>query len=230
VLALTMLQRIVGRDVLGRVMGIQHTLMITGLLAGSSLAPLVVAVGGVKTGLVVAGGLLGCFALATLPRAREIDRATAVRTAELADRVALLSRAGMFEAATPPILEALAGSLVAEHLAAHTVVVREGDEPDDMWIIASGTLDVTTRGTAGGEPVFVNRLGPGDYFGEIGLLREMARTATVTTAAECALWRLPGTEFLRIVNEGTALSTNLRAGMIARLAGTHAGLVVEQPT
>ena len=230
VLALTMLQRIVSREVLGRVMGIQHTLMIAGMLAGSALAPLIVAVGGVKSGLVVAGGLLGCFALATLPRAREVDRATATRAAELADRVALLSRAGMFEAAAPPTLEALAASLVPEHLAAHTVVVREGDQPDDIWIVASGTLDVTARGAAGREPVVVNRLGPGDYFGEIGLLRDMPRTATVTTTGECELWRLPGDEFLRIVNEGTALSTNLRAGMVARLAHTHAGRVAEQTT
>ena len=228
VLALTMLQRLVSREVLGRVMGIQHTLMITGMLVGSGLAPIIVAVGGVKSGLVVAGGLLGCFAFATLPRAREVDRATAARAAELAERVALLSRAGMFEAAAPPTVEALAASLVAERLTAHTVVVREGDDPDDMWIVASGTLAVTSRGEAGGEPVAVAHLGPGDYFGEIGLLRDMPRTATVTTIEECALWRLPGAEFLRIVNDGTALSTNLRTRMVARLARTHASRLAEQ--
>ena len=101
--------------------------------------------------------------------------------------MALLARAEMFEAATPPTLEALAGSLAAEHVAAHTVVVREGDEPDDMWIVASGTLDVTTGGAV------VNHLGPGDYFGEIGLVRDIPRTATVTTNVECDLWRLPAT-------------------------------------
>ena len=228
VLALTMLQRLVSREVLGRVMGIQHTLMITGMLVGSGLAPIIVAVGGVKSGLVVAGGLLGCFAFATLPRAREVDRATAARAAELAERVALLSRAGMFEAAAPPTVEALAASLVAERLTAHTVVVREGDDPDDMWIVASGTLAVTSRGAAGGEAVEVAHLGPGDYFGEIGLLRDMPRTATVTTIEECALWRLPGAEFLRIVNDGTALSTNLRTRMVARLARTHASRLAEQ--
>jgi CRP-like cAMP-binding protein len=209
-------------------MGIQHTLMITGMLAGSALAPLIVAVAGVKTGLVVAGGVLGCFTLATLPRAREVDRATATRAAELADRVALLSRAGMFEAAAPPTLEALAGGLVAEHPAAHTVVVREGDEPDDIWIVAAGTLTVTRRGAADGDAVVVGHLGPGDYFGEIGLLRHVPRTATVTTTGECALWRLPGDEFLRLVNEGTALSTSLRAGIVSRLARTDAARVAEQ--
>jgi MFS family permease len=229
VLALTMLQRIVSREVLGRVMGIQHTLMITGMLLGSGLAPLIVAVGGVKSGLVVAGGLLGCFAFATLPRAREVDRATAARAAELAERVTLLSRAGMFEAAAPPTVEALAASLVAERLTAHTVVVREGDDPDDMWIVATGTLAVTSRGEAGGEPVEVAHLGPGDYFGEIGLLRDMPRTATVTTIEDCVLWRLPGAEFLRIVNDGTALSTNLRTRMVARLARTHASRLAETP-
>ena len=51
----------------------------------------------------------------------------------------------MFEAAPPATLEALAGSLIAEHVAAGTDVVRAGDKPDDIWLVATGTLDVTSR-------------------------------------------------------------------------------------
>jgi CRP-like cAMP-binding protein len=50
----------------------------------------------------------------------------------------------------------------------------------------------------------------------------------VTTTSDCALWRLPGHEFLRLVNEGATLSTNLRAGIVSRLARVDAGRVAEQ--
>ena len=76
----------------------------------------------------------------------------------------------------------------------------------------------------------MNRLAPGDYFGEIGLLHHVPRTATVTTSSDCDLWRLDGDDFLRIVNQGAGTSARLRAGIATRLARTRSSRTIEQPT
>ncbi|HEY3832727.1 MAG TPA: MFS transporter [Acidimicrobiia bacterium] len=216
VITMTMLQRVVSGDVLGRVLGILDSLSVTGIIVGSALAPLFVSAIGLQSALIVAGALVLVLTLLVVPRARDIDRAAAATTAALAERVALLSNAEMFEAAAQTTIEALAASLVAEHVAAGTVVVREGDEPDDMWLVAAGTLEVTSLG-AGGSDVVIDHQGPGGYFGEIGLLRGIPRTATVTATSDCDLWRLSGDDFLRVVNQGNDVSANLRTGMTASL-------------
>ena len=144
VISLTMLQRILPPDVLGRVFGIFDSLTVAGILIGSLLAPVIVAVFGLQAALVLAGSLLVVFTLLVLPRARNIDRKAAARVGELRPRVESLERLGIFEAASPQTLEALAASLTEEVVSAGEVVIREGDPPDDLFVIVSGTLDVTS--------------------------------------------------------------------------------------
>ena len=64
-------------------------------------------------------------------------------------------------------------------------------------------------------------MGPGDYFGEIGLIENIPRTATVTTASDCRLLRISGQDFLRIVAERPRIGGNLRPGIATRMARTH---------
>ena len=59
-----------------------------------------------------------------------------------------------------------------------------------------------------------------DYFGEIGLLHRVPRTATVTALTDSDLWRMPGDTFLRLVNEGGQRSASLTGNIAARLAAT----------
>jgi MFS family permease len=221
VVATTMLQRILPGEVLGRVLGILDSLMVAGILAGSVIAPLVLRAGGLQVALIVGGAMLVGAGLVLLPRARAIDRRTAERVAELEPRVELLERLGIFEAANRQTLEALAAALKVETVGPATVVVREGDEPDDLFVVVSGSLEVTSHGEAH-EKRRVAVLRPGDYFGEIGLLEKIPRTATVTALTECDLYRIAGEDFLRIVTEGSKVSENLRAGVAARLARTYA--------
>jgi predicted MFS family arabinose efflux permease len=221
IVSTTMLQRLLPSEVLGRVFGIMDSLMVSGILVGSVIAPTVVEVGGLDAGLIVGSGLMIAAGLALLPRAREIDRRTAERVAQIEPWVELLESADLFEAANRQTLEALVGAAHEERVAAGTVVIREGDEADDLYVVMNGRLEVRSAGEAGGREELLRELGPRDYFGEIGLLERIPRTATVTAIEECVLLRISGEDFLRAANEGPGVSGTVRAALTGRLALTH---------
>jgi CRP-like cAMP-binding protein len=217
VLALTSMQRILGNEVLGRAFGAIDSLTVAGMLAGSVIAPVVVRAASLEVALVVGGGLTVGASLLVLRRARAIDRRAAERASIYAPRVAFLEGLDLFEGTSRATLEALAEMLAPESVDAGVVLIRQGDEPDDLFLIADGAMQVAHRDEAGVERV-VAEVGPGTYVGEIGLLRGVPRTATVTTITPCEVYRLDGQEFLRIVTEGAVRASGLNAGMQARLA------------
>jgi MFS family permease len=221
IVATTMLQRLLPANVLGRVFGILDSLMVSGILLGSVLAPAVVEAGGLDVGLIVGAGLMIAAGVALLPGAREIDRRTAEKFAQIEPRVELLESVELFEAANRQTLESLVGAAHEEHVTAGTVVIREGDEPDDLYVVVSGRLEVHSAGEIRGEAQRLGELGAGDYFGEIGLLERIPRTATVTALEDSTLLRISGEEFLRAANEGPGVSGTVRAALTGRLARTH---------
>jgi cAMP-dependent protein kinase regulator len=74
-------------------------------------------------------------------------------------------------------------------VAAGTVLAREGELGDEFFVIESGTAEVTS----GGEPIA--KLGATDFFGEIALIREEYRTATVTATSPMVLIVMKGSSF-----------------------------------
>jgi CRP-like cAMP-binding protein len=84
-------------------------------------------------------------------------------------------------------------------------------------------VDVTSRGEAGAEDRYIRTMEPGSYFGEIGLLERIPRTATVTAVEECELYRIAGDDFLDALSTAAA-GTSLLEGARTRLARTHPSL------
>jgi CRP/FNR family cyclic AMP-dependent transcriptional regulator len=119
------------------------------------------------------------------------------------------------------MLEGLATAAESVSVEPLLTVLREGEESDALYVIVSGEVRVTSSGEAGGPPRDLGPLGPGGYFGEIGLLQGIPRTATVTAVTPAELLRITGEDFLRIVNEGPGVSSALRNGMTRRLDLTH---------
>ena len=221
VLVVTMLQRVIRSELLGRVFGLLDSLAVAGMLAGSLLAPVVVAAVGLRWALVAAGGVLLVLTVGAVPRLRGLDRRAEATRRELAPKVELLERLGVFDGAPRQQLETLAAALQEVAVPAGTAVVTEGDQADAFYVVRSGTLAVLSAGERGGEPARVNTLGPGDYFGEIGLLERIPRTATVRAERDAVVWRLAGEDFLGILNQVPTTSGTLLDGVVGRLARTH---------
>jgi MFS family permease len=228
VLAVTMLQRTVASDVLARVFGIFMTLAVGGTLLGAIVAPVVTGLWGLRVALIVAGGNLPLIALLATPKLRAMNARAQEKQLEFAPVVEMLSGLGIFHGASPQALEALAQSVQAEQVKSGANVVREGEEANDFFVVKSGAFEVVSQGEQGGAPATVNSLKPGDYFGEIGLLERMPRTATVRAVADSVVYRIGGGEFVDAVSQGSSIPATLMVGMVGRLARTHPSYRVER--
>ncbi|HEX6459837.1 MAG TPA: MFS transporter [Thermoleophilaceae bacterium] len=223
VLAITALQRAVSDEVIARVFGVFFALVLGAISLGTLVAPPLVNGPGLHTALYVMGFAPIAIGLLGYPALVRIDRAAAGRLAELEPRIALLERLGIFASANRAVLERLASACTAVRVGAGDAVVREGEEPDALYVIVSGRMDVKARGEGEAEERHVRVMEPGSYFGEIGLLEGIPRTATVTALGDAELYRIEGSDFLDALATASA-GTTLLTGARMRLARTHPSL------
>jgi CRP-like cAMP-binding protein len=120
------------------------------------------------------------------------------------------------------VLEALAAAAEDVTVPAGTAVVRQGGAPDFFYVVDRGSLEVTVSAYPGDPGLSAAKLGPGDYFGEIGLLRGVPRTASVTTLEQSRLYRISGQSFVDAVNASPGGSPALAEGVATRMARTAA--------
>jgi MFS family permease len=219
VAALTMLQRSVAPEVLGRVYGLQDSLNAGMTLLGTVAVPFLVAWIGLDLSLVVIGGALAVGALVALPRMRPLDDQAAERAKQLAPAVEVLAGIPMFEDAARPVLERLAGVIREERVAAGTTVVHVGDDPDDLFVVRSGTFAVRRSDDVDAADCQVTTLGADDVFGEIGLIQRVPRTASVVATSDAVVWRIAGAVFVDAFAGSGVLPGAITATIAARLAG-----------
>jgi CRP-like cAMP-binding protein len=117
------------------------------------------------------------------------------------------------------VLEQLAKSLEERHVDTGTVLIRQGDPSDALWVVVDGTIKVTVT-TSTGETDMLRTQGPSTYVGEIGLLHATRRTATVTTTSSSLLWRISAGDFSEAL-EDSAPSPTLLSVVGRRLAHSH---------
>ena len=143
VVSTTTLQRVVPNDRVGSAFGILGAVTVIGTVIGSLIAPFTIGVFGLSIATAIGGGVLLALTLVVLPRARGIDRRAPRAHSNWRPGSRSLERLGIFEGTSPQQLEALAAVVTEERVATGTVVIREGDEPDDLFAIVTGTAGGT---------------------------------------------------------------------------------------
>jgi MFS family permease len=204
----TLLQRIIPNEMLTRVLGLVWGLAMGGVAIGSVTTPAIVAAIGPRPAFVLVGSLLPLLAVVTYRRLVEIDRAVPP-SAELE----LIDRVPMFAPLSIATKERVASSLVPISVSAGELVIRAGDEGDRFYIVGDGELEID----AGGRHSIAHRA---DYFGEIALLRNVQRTATVTAAVDSQLYALQRADFLAAVTGHYAAQAAGEAVADARMAAS----------
>lgn len=194
----THLQRSVPSSAAGSVFAAAHSLLLGGTAAGAVLAPVVLHVLGLDGALVLMAVLPMIVVLAAVPGLRSFDREESRLIAALDPRVSVLRGLALFQDASRSTLIELAEGVRERTVPAGTVVVAEGEDSDALYVLAAGEVEVTTvrAGSDGEIPVRLRTLAAPAYFGEIGLIHGVARTATVTTSTASLLWRIPASSFL----------------------------------
>jgi MFS family permease len=204
----TLLQRIVPDEFLARVLGVIWGLAMGAVAIGSIFAPAAVSLIGPRPAFVVVGCILPLLTLVTYRRLNEIDRTVASPPPELA----LIERVPMFAPLSLAGKERVAVSLVPLSVAAGEAVIRAGEPGDRFYIVDEGELDID----ADGRHSTAHRA---DYFGEIALLRDVPRTASVTASVDSKLYALTREDFLAAVTGHAAAHEAGERVAEQRLAG-----------
>jgi hypothetical protein len=187
--AFSLIQRIVPNEVRGRVFGALEGLVALGMGLGAIAAPLLVGLLGVQGALAATGLILPVVALVSLGIVRRADAGAILPEQELS----LLRGIPMFAPLPMTSLEALAGALQPRHVAAGTELIREGEIGDRYYILSTGAAEIWSGGA------LVAEMHAGDGLGEIALLRDVPRTATVKVIRDAEIFQLERAAFLEVV-------------------------------
>jgi len=195
----TLMQRAAPADAIAGSFGVVEALMDLGLGLGGVLAWAGVQLVGPRAAL-VAPAVAAVALLAVVGRnIRQVDASATVPQVE----IRLLRSIRIFAPLPAPTIELVARELEPVAVSAGTRVITEGDPGDRYFAVADGELDIT-RG--GGQLL---RIGRGDGFGEVALVRDVPRTASVTAVTDCLLYSLDGDVFMETV------TANASAGRVA---------------
>jgi hypothetical protein len=183
-----------------------ESLWASGVLIGSLLAPVLVALFGPRGAFLAAGAILPVLALMTW---RPIVGGSRVDEDSQA-HLALLRRNALFAPLPLTALDRLAESLTPVSYLPGDVVMREGDIGDHYLLIADGEVDVAASGR------HLRTCRAGDGVGEIALLRSVPRTATVVARTPVSGFAIDASTFLAAVS-GPASAAAAEAVAASRL-------------
>jgi Cyclic nucleotide-binding domain len=182
----TALQRVLPAAAIGRALGVLETVVLVGIGLGAALAPAALTVTDVRGVFLGAGLFLVVAATAGWRATALIDRGLPVPGPE----VSLLRGLPIFAPLPLATVEYLATRLQQAHFDEGAVIIREGEPGAHFYIIVEGEAVASVQGRP------LRTMGPGDGFGEIALLRDVPRTATVVTRGDLRTVTLHRTEFL----------------------------------
>ncbi|HKI22379.1 MAG TPA: MFS transporter [Gaiellaceae bacterium] len=211
--AFTLLQRAVPEEVLARAFGAVQALWVGTIGIGSIAAPLLIAAVDIRGALLITGALLPTLATLLRRRLAQLDEAPVPER-----QLALLRGIELFAPLPQPTQESLAQVLRPVRLASGEELFRQGDVGDRFYIVGDGEVEIVIDGRV------VRETGPGGYFGEISLLRDVPRTATVRAKGDVELFALDRDDFIAAVTGHDASAEVADSVIAARLGSLRPGM------
>ncbi len=199
----TIVQRTVPNAVRGRVFGVLEAGIMLSTGIGSALAPLLVLAAGARGALIITGAILPSLAVLSWHWVSRADARGVIPERQLA----LLRGVPMLAPLPLTVLEQVASEVIAVRFAAGVAIITQGDVGDRFYILAEGEAEATVDGKS------VRHMGPGEFFGEIALLRDVPRTATVTAVDAVLAYALNRDAFLAAVT-GDRQSSSAAAAVV----------------
>jgi hypothetical protein len=205
---LTLTQRLCAGDVLGRVYGVEETLFVAATALGGLVTAVLVGPLGLRWVIVLTGLALPTIAVVLRVRLSTFEAGAAVDEATFG----LLHRLRLFTTLPVSMVENLAVRAQRGHFNSGEAIVTEGDDAKGFYVIEEGTVEVFV------DDALVREEGPGEYFGEIALLRGGPRTATVRAVTPVTVLALERDDFLEGVGSQARTAREVEAVVVERLA------------
>jgi len=196
----TVIQTATPSELLGRVFGAFGSLLVFAMLVGALAVGPMIDAWGARTVAVVLAAAGVVLLLVCAPRMLRLEAALGPRI--FARQVPVLSNLSL------RVLDDLAVRMRPEHAAAGATIVREGEHGDKLYLIKSGEVEVVGRGEDSEEQELAT-IGGMDYFGEIALLRDVPRTATVRARGPVELYSLSREDFQELLKRSDELRRNM---------------------
>jgi MFS family permease len=191
--------------VLARVFGVFESLISLGVGIGSVLTPALITLLNLRGALIAIGLLLPVLVTLCWRRLTALDGRLGVRD----DEIDVLRHAPMFGLLPVASIEHLASQLRRRMFPAGTVVFEQGDPASDFYIVVDGGAEVIGNGA------LLATLGPGDSFGEIALMHDVPRTATIRAESDLNVFELDRDAFLDAIG-GFSKSSDAAQAVVAR--------------
>ncbi|MGH3003342.1 MAG: MFS transporter [Gaiellaceae bacterium] len=210
--SMTLIQRAARSEVAGRVFGVLESAVVAAMAAGALVAPGLIAVVGVRGTLFAVGAVLPVLAVVCWRSLSAIDDSARVPQAQI-DAL----RTVPFLAPLPlQTIEFLAGRVVRVELPAGATLFEAGDIGDRFYVLDRGALEILL-------PDGIKIETAPSFVGEIALLRDVPRTATVRAAGGAAMWALERSDFLAAVGGHTRSRAGAEELVFARVGAAPAG-------
>ena len=154
---------------------------------------------------------------------QKVDLAS--RIDRLIENRGFLARLPLFAEFAPGQMAMVASRLAPERYQPGQRIFSQGDPGDSFYIVKQGQVDILVA--KDGQENRVAELGPGEYFGEIALLLDVPRTASVQAKSECLVLRLKLEDFMELLGEQLYFSKSLEQASSRRMKDTRYKINVE---